>query len=138
MQGIDQFIPRTLGANDIVMCGSIQTVGTSAGAVPAANILVERGMGRLSVVYAATGVYTFTLPPGCKFPRHAWSILVSPQAATLATDWFETIVIGNDTLDTTNPTFVVQCHRNGTANAPTNTAGNRINFWIIAGNTTGG
>lgn len=138
MQGIDQFIPRTMGANDIIMCGSVQTVGTTAGLVASSNIRVPRGMGKMTVTYSATGIYLFTLPTGLKFPKHAWSLVHSAQAATLATDWFETVEIGEDTLNSTAPKFTIQCHRNGTANAPAATAGNRINFWVVAGNTTGG
>lgn len=126
-----------MGSTDYILTGSVQTVGTTTGLVPTANIRVPRGLGKMTVTYSATGVYLFTLPAGLSFPKHAWNINVSSQCATLATDYFEVIVLGEDTLNTSTPTFTVQCKRAGSAQAPAATAGNRINFTITAGNTTG-
>lgn len=90
-----------------------------------------------TVVYAATGTYTVTVPIGLALPAQPFVVACWPQFATLATDWFECAVLGETTLTTTTRSFVIQAHRNGTAREPAALAGNRINFAIIASNSTG-
>lgn len=125
---------KGLGAERLIYDGSFQTNGSSD---PSSTTFQYPSGLLFSVSYAATGVYTVTLPEGLALPAQPYSIVVSAQAATLATDWFEVLVIGATTLNSSTRQFVVQAHRAGTAREPANTAGNRINFAIFASNSTG-
>lgn len=142
MRGIDQFVPRTFGANDMDMAGSFQTVGTTAGALARSYINAPRGLGKMTVTYSATGVYLVALPPGMNYPRHAWSVQVDNSVSTagsgFAANFFDAKQSDQDTLNSATPTFTVQCcNASGTPVAPADLAGNRISFRLIAGNTTG-
>jgi hypothetical protein len=125
---------------DTIMALSFQTNGSTSGAVPAASILAPRGIASVTVSQSGTtaGLYTVTLPYGSTFPKQPWAIVAQSQSATLATDWFQVMVLGPVTYSAGKMSFQVQCHRSGTANAPANTAGNRVNILLLAGNTSGG
>lgn len=133
MDGFDVRPMEGLGNERLVYDGSFQCNGTSDPS--SATFRYPRGLA-FTVAYSATGVFTVTLPAGLALPSQPYSIVVSAQFATLATDHFVVGVVGETTLTTTR-TFVIQAHRNGTGQAPANTAGNRINFAIFATNSTG-
>lgn len=140
MHGHAEQYAKGLGPENFSIGFSFQTT-TTPGALDATAQSFRKATGwsgRFSVSYAATGIYTITLPTGMILPSQPHSISVDPQAATLATDWFECLVIGETTLNATTKQIVVQCHRNGTAQAPANTAGNRINVTLCFQNNTGG
>lgn len=134
MDGHPSYPLRGLGPDRFVIGGSFQCNGTSN---PAST--TYRGTSGLpfTVTYSATGVYTITFPSGYRFPAQPLAVVASAQYATLATDWFEVGVLGETTLNGTARQIVLQAHRSGTANAPANTAGNRINFWVLMQNNTG-
>jgi hypothetical protein len=90
-----------------------------------------------TVTYTATGIYTVQFPADFKLPALAQVIRAAawPQWATLATDWFECAPVGE--YDTANRRLVIQAHRNGVANAPAATAGNRINFALLLSQNDG-
>jgi hypothetical protein len=125
---------KGLGPEPIVFAGSFQP---HAGSDPSSTLFEYPNGLKFSVTYAATGTFTVTLPEGAILPDQPYAILVSAQYATLATDWFEVGVLGATTLNATARQFVVQAHRNGTAREVAATTGNRINFAIVATNSTG-
>ena len=135
MDGFQTYQVECLGPEPLVYWGSFQCNSTSNPA--STTFRGPPGLVGFSVVYSATGVFTVTLPAGLALPAQAYSIVVSPQFAVLATDWFDCAVLGESTLNSTTRQFVVQAHRSGTGQAPANTAGNRINFAIFATNSTG-
>lgn len=126
---------EALGAEPLAYWGSFQCNSTSNPA--STTFRGPQALVGFTVAYSATGVFTVTLPAGLALPAQAYSIVVSPQFAVLATDWFDCAVLGETTLNTTTRQFVIQAHRSGTGQAPANTAGNRINFAIFATNSTG-
>ncbi len=74
-----------------------------------------------TVTYTATGIYTVQFPADFKLPALAQVI----RAAA----WPQCAPVGE--YDTANRRLVIQAHRNGVANAPAATAGNRINFALL-------
>lgn len=135
MDGHNPYGLMTTGPERFVLGGSFQTNGASN---PAATTYRGSAGGlSFTVTYAATGVYTVTLASNLRLPAQPMSIALSPQFAVLATDWFDCAVVGETTLNASTRSFVIQAHRSGVANAPANTAGNRINFIIYASNNTG-
>lgn len=135
MDGTNTQYLDALGSEPLAYWGSFQCNGTSNPATT--TIRAPQGLAAFTVTYSATGVFTITVPAGFTLPNQVYSIVVSPQFATLATDWFDCAVLGETTLNTSTRQFVVQAHRSGTGQAPANTAGNRINFAIFASNSTG-
>lgn len=137
---IGTYRPFTMGSMDTIMALSFQTNGSTAGAVPSASVLAPRGIAAVTVTQSGTtaGLYTITLPYGSTFPKQPWAIQADAQFASLATDWFEAAVLGPVTYSNGKMVIQVQCHRSGVANAPANTAGNRVNILLLAGNTSGG
>lgn len=133
MDGFDLRPLEAMGNEQLVYYGSFQTNGTSDPS--STTFRYPRGL-VFTVTYSATGVFTVTLPAGLTLPSQPYSIVVGAQFAVLATDHFVVGVLGETTLTTTR-TIVIQAHRNGTGQAPANTAGNRINFAIFATNSTG-
>lgn len=123
-----------LGAEGFLLGGSFQT---NAASDPSSSLFEYPPGFKFTVTYAATGVYTVTVPSGFVLPRQPVFIAAWPQYATLATDWFECGVLGATTLNTSTRQFVVQAHRNGTAREPAATTGNRINFLLYTRNSTG-
>jgi hypothetical protein len=87
-----------------------------------------------TVTYSATGVFTIVFDASHTFPNIPYEVEAHPQAAVLATDWFDCYVAGEFNIATR--TIVVQAHRSGTGQAPANTAGNRINVNLFFRNTT--
>ncbi len=134
---IGTFPPRSIGPDNVSMHLSFATTVT-AGSLASSAINAPRGLGNSTITYAATGIYTVALPFGSTFPKDPIAIHVMPQAATLATDWFETLLIGTPTQVAGVLTLTIQCHRNGTAFAPAATAGNAIRLTLIGANNTGG
>lgn len=127
---------RGFGPDPFVLFGSFQC---NASSDPSSTTF--RGPTALkgfTVSYAATGVFTVTLPEGFTLPAQAYCVAAWPQYATLATDWFECGIVGETTLNASTRQFVVQAHRSGTAREVANTAGNRINFAIFCTNSGGG
>lgn len=122
-------------AEGIVFGGSFQTNGASNPA--AATYRRGRYAPAWTVTYTATGIYTVQFPAYFKLPALAQIVWLAawPQYATLATDWFECGIVGEYSI--ANRNFVIQAHRNGTANAPANTAGNRINFAMFCSQNDG-
>lgn len=120
------------------MTGSFQTNGDTTGAVPAASITGPRGTLSATVSQSSTivGRYTVSLPYGITFPEQPWVVHATPSFAAL-TNWFQVEPIGAVTYANGILSFDVQCHRVGTVNAPTNVAGNRVNFTLVAGDTIG-
>jgi hypothetical protein len=123
---------KGLGTDLVIYAGSFQCNGTSNPA--STTFRSETGL-LFSVVYSATGVFTVTLTdPSLNLPDLPVFIGAEPQGAVLATDWFDTFILGE--FNRTTRSFAIQAHRSGTGQAPANTAGNRINFWILFKNTT--
>ncbi len=122
---------KCLGTDGMVYSASFQT---NAAANPLSSTFRAPPGLVFTVAYAATGIYTVTLDASLKLPALPFVVRATPQYATLATDWFECGVVGEFNL--TTGAFVVQAHRNGVANAPAATAGNRINFEISFRNST--
>lgn len=122
---------QILGTDGILYAGSFQTNGTSD---PATTTFRTSPGLTFTVVYSATGVYTVTLPADLNLPDLPLSIKATPQYSALA-NWFEVGIVGE--YNRTTRVFVIQAHRSGTGNAPSNTAGNRINFEIVFRNSTG-
>lgn len=120
-----------LGTDKFIFNGSFQTNATSNPLTT--TFQASPGM-IFTVTYGATGLYTVTLDASLALPAAPETIHVTPQYATLATDWFECGVLG--AFNTSTRAFVVQAHRSGVANAPAATAGNRINFSLIFRNST--
>ncbi|MGL4444255.1 MAG: hypothetical protein ACRCU1_11555 [Alsobacter sp.] len=87
-----------------------------------------------TTVYSATGVLTITLDPTLALPAFPECITVTPQCATLATDWFDCAVLGEFNVATRS--FQIQMHRSGVGQAPAVLAGNRVNFTIKFRNST--
>ena len=133
MDGLGNVNPiKGYGTEQFRLVGSFQCNGTNNPA--AATHRTPPGM-PFAVTYAATGVFTVTLSdPSAVFPELPLEITVTPQFATLATDWFECGVLGE--FNRTTRSFQIQAHRSGTGQAPANTAGNRINFCITVRNST--
>jgi len=131
MDGRGTFQVKALGPEPLAYWGSFQCKGaddpTSYRHPPGLNFTVTE---------AASGTFTVTMPSGLTLPSQPYAIVATAQFADLATDWFEVAVLGETTLTTTR-TFVLQAHRSGTAREVANTAGNRINFAILATNSTG-
>lgn len=121
------------GPEPVIYAGSFQCNGTSD---PSSTTYEYPPGFPFTVTYSATGVFTVTLPSGFVLPDQPYSIQVTPQFSELA-NYFAVGVLGETTLNTTTRQFVIQAHRAGTGEAPTNTAGNRINFAIHATNSTG-
>lgn len=124
----------TLGPDTYCLAGSFAPNGTS-------DPLVASSRGRkfgftFTVTYAATGVYTVTVPSNMTFPNQVTSIVVSAQVDALAS-YFAVMVVGDTTLNTTTRQFVIQAHRAGTGEAVAAATGSRINFAIFISNTTG-
>ena len=134
MDGFDTRPIDGFGPEPLVYYGSFQCNGTSNPS--STTFRFPRGQ-TFTVAYSATGVFTVTLGAGLTLPSQPLSIKVTPQYATLATDWFDVGVLGETTLNSSTRQFVIQAHRSGTGQAPANTAGNRINFAIFATNSTG-
>ncbi|HYE92052.1 MAG TPA: hypothetical protein VEA38_13565 [Terriglobales bacterium] len=133
MHGHTPYPAFALGPDCFSIAGSFQC---NAGSNPASTTF-RKSLGlNFSVTYAATGVFTVTLASGLVLPAQPMGIIVSPQFAVLADDWFDTAVVGESTLTTTR-TIVIQAHRAGVAREVANVAGNRINFCIFAQNNTG-
>lgn len=123
-----------LGPDQYVLTGSFATNG-------ATNPTTANSRGRefgftFTVTYAATGVYTVTLPSNLGVPSQPRAVIVTPQWDAIA-DWFDAAVVGETTLNGSARQFVIQAHRSGVANAPAANAGSRINFAIFVSNTTG-
>ncbi len=137
---VNRYTPKTFGANDCIITGSFQTNGATTGAIVASTILSPRGTLSMTVTQSASvsGLYTVSIPYGITFYTGPWALTISPEFATLATDWFSVGQLGTVTQTAGVLSFQVQCHRSGTAQAPAATAGNRINFILVAGDTTGG
>lgn len=112
-----------------------QSVGTSTGAIPAANIAAGRSIKSLTGSYAATGVYTFTLPYGSAFPTGS---IYRALAYAIGSSVFKPQV---DSIANVNGQMVitVKCYDStGSAVAPPSTAGVLIGVSIAASNNTGG
>ncbi len=127
-------ICRTIGPDRIICAGSFAPNGSS-NPDPTASRGRTHGF-TFVVTYAATGIFTVTLPEGYTLPEQPLCIAVFPQASALA-NWFDAIVVGETTLNTTTRQFVIQAHRAGVANAPAANAGTRINFLLYVSNNTG-
>jgi hypothetical protein len=123
-----------LGPDRFVLAGSFQT---NAGSNPSSSTYRGKDGLAFTVTYAATGVFTVTLPAGFRLPAQPLAIGAWAQFADLATDWFEVAVVGETTLNASTRQFVLQAHRSGVAREVANTAGNRINFHIFTQNNTG-
>lgn len=124
--------PLHTNATDVVVVsGSFQTNGGSA---PSSTTFRSTTGSSFTVGYAATGVFTVTLGSDLTFPDKPIAVILTKGGAVLATDWFDLLQIGE--YNTTTRALVIQAHRAGTANAPANTAGNRINFTLIFRNST--
>lgn len=134
MNGYAAFPIQGFGAEGFLLGASFQTNGSSD---PASTTFRAPPGFVFTVAYSATGIYTVTLASNLKLAAQALMVAAWPQYATLATDWFECGVVGETTLNASARQFVIQAHRNGTANAPANTAGNRINFALYTRNSTG-
>lgn len=134
MNGQSSYVMFGLGPDRYLLGGSFQTNGTNN---PSSSTF--RGTQGLlfTVAYSPTGVYTVTLPAGFTLPAQPLFVAAWPQFADLSTDWFEVAILGETTLNASTRQFVIQAHRSGTAQAPANTAGNRINFAIFTQNNTG-
>lgn len=91
------------------------------------------GLKAAAVTYAATGVFTVTLPTG-------WSavgtptIIVSAQAESL-TEFFEVMVV--DAYAAATRSFVIQAHRAGTGREIAASADARIHWAIFFNNSNG-
>ena len=132
MDGHPAFSMQGLGSEQYVIGASFQT---NAAANPLSTTFSKPPGFGFTVTYAPTGIYTVQLAAGLGLPAQPLAIAAWPQYATLATDWFECGIVGLYVPSTRS--FVIQAHRNGTANAPAATAGNRINFVINFRNSTG-
>lgn len=138
MNGIGTYPPNAFGPETCLVEGSFMTNGSTTGALdPVVNTFrAGRGLAKFTVSYSGAGVYVVTLPAGFGFPSLPYTVRCTPQAAVLATDWFDCYPAGEVTITPTT-SFSIQCHRSGTANQPAATAGNRINFSINISNSTG-
>lgn len=134
---IGTYAHHSMGPTNVQMDFDFATT-TSVGALASTAINAPRGLGNTTVTYAATGIYTVALPFGSTFPNLPLTIRATPQAATLATDWFDCLIVGTPTQTAGVLQFVIQCHRSGTAQAPAATAGNAIHVTIVGSNNTGG
>ncbi len=123
-----------IGPERVILAGSFAP-NTAANPVDASSRGREFGQ-TFTVVYAATGSFAVTLPSGFTLPAQPASIIVSPSCDAFA-NWFEVIVVGESTLNTTTRAFVIQAHRNGVAYQPAVAAGCRINFMLHVSNNTG-
>ena len=132
------FFPNVQAASPttVMMDFTCQSVGTTTGAIPAANITAGRSIKALTGSYAATGVYTFTLPYGSAFPA---GYLFKAQAYAIGPAVFlaqvDSVTYANGQM-----TITVKCYNptTGAAVAPLSTAGILIGVSIAAGNNTGG
>ncbi len=105
--------------------GSSTPVVTSNGGPP--------GLKAATVVYAATGQYTVTLPAGWS-PVGTPTVVVSPQAESL-TEYFEVMTVG--AFNASTRSFVIQAKRAGSGREVAANAGARIHWAIFFNNSTG-
>lgn len=91
--------------------------------------------GRVTVTYTATGIFTITLASGMSFPETPVIQVSSQCADNTGTNQFWVAQTGE--WNNTSRSFVIQANQGTSAFAPPATAGNRINFWIGAVNSTG-
>lgn len=89
-----------------------------------------------TVTRTGVGAHLLTFPSGYTLPAQPASLQVTPQCDTFA-NWFEVIVVGETTLNTTTRQFTIQCHRNGVAFEVQPAAGARVNFMLHVSNNTG-
>lgn len=125
---------KACGPDRVLLAGSFACNGATN---PVATSSRGRDFGHtFTVAYAATGIYTVTLPAGFKLPAQPGAIIVVPQWDAIA-NWFDVAQVAESTLNANSPSFVIQAHRSGVANAPAAAAGCRINFMIFGSNNTG-
>lgn len=127
-------ILRGIGPDRVILAGSFAP-NAAANPLNASSRGREHGQ-TFTVVYAATGIYTVTLPAGYTLPAQPASILLVPQFDALV-NWFDVAVIGESTLNAVTRQFVIAAHRAGVAIAPAAAAGCRINFMLHVSNNTG-
>lgn len=125
---------KSCQADTVLLDFSCQSVGTSTGAIAAANILAGRSIKALTGTYAATGVYTFVLPYGSAFPTaNVFVGHATARGAAVFHPQVDTITSASGQM-----TVVVKCYdMAGSAVAPASTAGNIIDVSIVASNNTG-
>lgn len=125
---------KACGPDRVLLAGSFAPNGAVA---PVTTSSRGRDFGHtFTVAYAATGIYTVTLPSSFTLPAQPGALIVTAQYDALAS-WFDVAIIGETTLTSTTRSFVLQAHRAGVANAPAAAAGTRINFMILCSNNTG-
>lgn len=120
-----------LGGAPMLLWGSFALNGTSDPSV--ASNGGPPGLAAFTVVYAATGQYTLTLPEGIA-PIGTPTIVVSPSAADL-TGYYEVMQTG--AYSAASRSFVIQAKRADSGNAPASATGARVNFIIAFNNSTG-
>ncbi len=134
MDGLGNACPiKAFGPEHFYLGGSFQGNGTSDPAV--ATKRSSPGFIWTVVRDGAVGLYKITLDSTLALPELPLAIGVTTQGAVLATDQCTAMIIGE--FDLTNKCFRVQLHRAGTAFELPNTAGNRVNFFLLVRNTTG-
>ena len=133
MNGEDAFPMKGLGAETFYVAGSFCPNGAS-NPNPALN---RYGRGFIwTVVRSGVGLYTVTLDPSMNIPGVGPIYADSnAQCATLATDWFNTLTVGE--FSATTRQIIIQAHRTGVAQEVAGTTGNRINFSVYFRNSTG-
>lgn len=123
---------KGVGPERVLLAGSFDA---NAGANPV--VLRGREFGfTFTVIYAPTGLFTITLPPGFTLPAQPGAIITTPQWDS-TTNWFDVAVLGETSLITTTRQFVLQTHRSGTPQQVPANAGARVNFMLHVSNNTG-
>ncbi len=120
-----------LGPEPFVLHGAIAPNGASNPVV--SSNYGPPGLKALTATYAATGVFTLTLPADCT-PVGNPVIVVSAQCESAA-EWFEVCTIG--AYNATTRQFVILAHRSGTGRQVPANAATRIAFTIHFNNSTG-
>ena len=103
----------------------------------------ERALASTTVTYAATGLYTVTLPVGSTFPTGPsgfagpLTVQITPQFSALGNK-FQVYPVGEATQANGQITIVLQTTDfTGAAAAPAAAAGSRINIQIMGANNGG-
>lgn len=125
---------KGIGPERVILAGSYAPNNVTD---PVATSHRGREFGQtFTVARTGVGQHTITLPSGYTLPAQPASIQATPQCDSF-TNWFEVLVVGETTLNTTTRQFVIQCHRNGVAQEVQPAAGARVNFMLHVSNNTG-
>lgn len=131
MDGFIAQVLKGLGGSPHVLWGSFKPNGSSD--PDSDDNTGPPGLKAFTTTYAATGVYTVTLPAGMSLPANA-TIVAFEQVDQLSS-YFDVMTVGD--YAATTRSFVLQAHRAGTGREVAAATGTRIHFVILFNNSTG-